>query len=880
MNIRKLITLMLVGLFGLAGPVPAAIDHEEEQDEGEQLVPKTVELSTALRAIVDDDLLSNKERRELRIFHGLLDELPEEAGDDPRVLLARGQYDHPLLRAAETPPMLRARAAYERGDLEHVVDLVGDDPSPAAQLLVGRALRELGRSGQAVAALIPVVERLETGPPTEAEDLVAIALALEELAELEGRPARDYQTALNLLGRAHQQVDRFHWPALVAEAELLVDKDNPREAVEALHDALRLNPTARETWRRLGELALSRFDFDGARRAVERLRELNEAHPEAALLEAKLYLTQKDAASARQVIDHARRRLPRHRMLLACDAATAALSYDKAAFGDAIDQFEALSPGSPLAYYVVGEYLSMGRQYERGEQMLRRAIAREPNWPAPQLALANLLSQSGRDQRALEVLRGVTELDPFNREAANNLKLFEALDEYGRIETEHFIIRYRPGIDEALARDMPPYLEEIHRELVAVYGHEPERKTQIELMPDKRWFAVRITGMPWIWTIGACTGPVISMTPPRDGRHHAGPFDWPRVIRHEYTHTITLAATENRIPHWFTEACAVSQEPAPRDYSTCRLLAKALTEDRLFDLDEINWAFIRPKTPIDRPLAYAQSHWMSEYIVETWGQPMIVTMLELARAGVPQNELITEATGQTAEAFLSDFRTWAADQVRRWGLAPEPASDEIARQLGAAEDKVGRLKELLTAHRGHPDVLQLAAKRALEQRRFETALPLLLRYAEARPVDPWADRQLAETYLALGEAEAAIPHLEAMDRLDQQSGAHARTLMSLYRKTGALDQALRAAERALARQPYDATLREQAATLALQQADPSRALQHVAALPLIEPERAIHHVRLAAVYSRLGRTTDAEAAARAALELNADAPVERFLKRD
>ena len=259
---------------------------------------------------------------------------------------------------------------------------------------------------------------------------------------------------------------------------------------------------------------------------------------------------------------------------------------------------------------------------------------------------------------------------------------------------------------------------------------------------------------------------------------------------------------------------------------------------------------------------------------------MIVTMLELARAGVPQDELITEATGQTAEAFLSEFRTWAADEVRQWGLAPEPASEEIARELSEAENKPVRLKELLAAHPDHPDLLQVAAKQAVEQKRFETALPLLLRYAEARPVDPWADRQLAETYLALGNAAAAIPHLEAMDRLDQQSGAHARTLMSLYRKLGALDQALRAAERALARQPYDATLREQAAAIALQQADASRALQHVEALPLIEPERAIHQVRLAAVYSKLDRPAEADAAARAALELDPDAPVERFLKPD
>ena len=31
-------------------------------------------------------------------------------------------------------------------------------------------------------------------------------------------------------------------------------------------------------------------------------------------------------------------------------------------------------------------------------------------------------------------------------------------------------------------------------------------------MPDEQWFGVRITGLPWIWTIGACTGEIIAMS--------------------------------------------------------------------------------------------------------------------------------------------------------------------------------------------------------------------------------------------------------------------------------------------------------------------------------------------------------------------------------
>ena len=39
-----------------------------------------------------------------------------------------------------------------------------------------------------------------------------------------------------------------------------------------------------------------------------------------------------------------------------------------------------------------------------------------------------------------------------------------------------------------------------------------------------------------------------------------GTFNWAQVLRHEYTHTVTLGATDNRIAHWMTEGLAVLEE--------------------------------------------------------------------------------------------------------------------------------------------------------------------------------------------------------------------------------------------------------------------------------------------------------------------------------
>ena len=61
-----------------------------------------------------------------------------------------------------------------------------------------------------------------------------------------------------LLARAHQELDRLYWPAKLAEAQLLFDKDNEQDAVEALHETLSLNPRCADAWFLLGRIARSR----------------------------------------------------------------------------------------------------------------------------------------------------------------------------------------------------------------------------------------------------------------------------------------------------------------------------------------------------------------------------------------------------------------------------------------------------------------------------------------------------------------------------------------------------------------------------------------------------------------------------------------------
>ncbi|MCZ6850744.1 MAG: hypothetical protein O7F17_03810 [Planctomycetota bacterium] len=871
--------------------------------QGPLLVPEHVELHPSARAAINAAWLTEAERRPLRVFHGVWG---QRDLDTPLaravVALNAWDFDHPALSDESVAAEIRAEAELRQGELRQALALAKGIESNRAARIRAEAYEGLGDHDAAdLAVEAPVRQLLELKFEDPAELTEAVG-AMIVRARLRGQPAHDYQVMMTLLSRAHQDLDRLYWPAKLTEARLLVEKDNEKEAVIALHETLELNPRCAEAWFMLGRIALKRFDFASVRHAADKLRQLNGQHPLAEVLLAESRLIQDDPDGAMDLLLPLVGRLAKLRPALALVAASEALRYDESAMHEALDRYERLSPGSAVPYFIVGRHLTVNRQYEAAAEMLAEAIRRQGAWPAPQIELGLMELQDGHDDKALAVLETVVELDPFNKRAVNSLFLLQELAGYERIESEHFVIRYKPGIDEVTAQMMPEPLEQMHREVSARFGHETNRKTIIELLPDHERFAVRVTGMPWIHTIAASTGPVIALEVPREGlpSKHQGPFDWLRVIRHEYTHTITLSQTRNRIPHWLTEAAAVSMENAPRDYETCRRLADAYESSTLFDLDRIKWAFVRPQRPGDRALAYAQGHWMVQYLDQRYGESALVRLLGLYFDGVREQQAMLEALAVTRDQFFEDFLPWAGEQVKQWGLAPQPSLEQLEDEVRWADpdlaaamaasgqarldaivdtltEGIGRpggsrsrpftadrwpklirprvdidgatLAAWLEQYPDHPDVLEMYLRRRIEQTGSPDAslVPWLERYAKARPVDPFPHRKLAQIWLESDTPTQAIPDLERLDRAEQKTPVFAVELAKLYRRTGQLDLALAKATRALQINPYHAPNRELAAAIAIEANQLELGRKHIAALTLIEPDRPQHRKRLAAI---------------------------------
>lgn len=836
----------------------AAAAQAERQEQPASLIPSGIEISATTKAAINADFLTEDERRDLRIRHGVwTDEDLNTAERRAEAALAAWRLEDSVFADGQgVSGESRAEYLLRVGELPEAMAALEGISSVRSSRLRGECLEWLGRFGEADEAIEPVISAYTEGKLSKAAELVEVARCLSLRARLKGEPGSVFQAIMNALGEVSQRLDRLNPTARLLEGMILYEKDNTEEAINALHEALALNPRCSEAWYLLGHVALDVFDFTSAEAAVMALRGINPDHPLSTLLAARTALVQNMPMEAHRVLEPLLAARPTMREAMALRAAAEAIRYDEDRMNSALSAFEAISPGSAYAHAVAGKYLSQNRQYDLAAEILQEAIRRQPGWAGPQIELGLMLVQAARDDEAREVLRRVTELDPFNTASRFSLTLLNEISGYEVIESPNFEVRYDPKTtDGLLAAEMVEPLEKIFSDVTSAFGHEPATKTVIELQPNHARFAVRITGMPDIHTIAACTGPLIAMESPRRGTGHFGVYDWARVVRHEYVHTVTLSQTKNRIPHWFTEAAAVWQEVSPRAESTCMMLAQAYAARRLFDLDEINWAFVRPRGPNDRSKAYAQGHWMFEFLVERYGADRMQKLMETYSKGWSEEVAMPEALGVTRGVFYDEFLTWAGPQVESWGFGAKPTMEELISEATGEEGPappggltLEQVDVLLARYPAHPDLLEARILMMHAEKGYTPEMiPWLKRYLEARPVATMPHEALAQIYLNEGEGSQAIPHLEALDLREQYRPLYAVELAQQYRLLGRYQEAQERMERALGIDPFNAAFREDAAAIAIQAGDLGAARRHIVALTRIEPDRPVHQRRLEAL---------------------------------
>ncbi|MFH0983041.1 MAG: tetratricopeptide repeat protein, partial [Planctomycetota bacterium] len=504
--------------------------------------------------------------------------------------------------------------------LEHAQQAVKLDKAHyRARYLLGELLETVGRRDEAVEAYRWFDALLSQRFPETAEAVTETAKGFHRYNVLTTHPLINDRTkhVLNeLLQVAYTRMDRTCWPARLAAADLLNSKYNLEEAAADYKAALRINNNLPAAYVGLGRIALDGWDFEETERRTASALQINPRYVPALTLRAEQKITERRYAEASEACRQALEINPNDIRALSLAAAAALCLGDRETSAVMQARVEKINPHPALLHAILGDVLGGLRRYADSEAHYLRAVEYDPTDANSRCELGMMYMQWGIEDQARTALDAAWALDEFNARTKHTLELLDSLGAFATCETEHFIIRYDAQRDAVLPRYMASYLEEMYGEVCADYAARPEDRTIVEVFPTSQAFGVRITGKPWIFTVGACTGRVIALSSPRRDPQLLGPYNFARALRHEFTHTVTLGATQNRIPHWFTEGLAVLQEDGPRSFTWCASLADRVRRDELFTLESIDWGFMRPRREDDRQVAYAQSEWMCEYLVE------------------------------------------------------------------------------------------------------------------------------------------------------------------------------------------------------------------------------------------------------------------------
>lgn len=624
--------------------------------------------------------------------------------------------------------------------------------------------------------------------------------------------AQGLNDVINDLYEGAIQVDPKCWQGAWLQGKLFLSGYRERDARKELNRALLINPSAVEVLVTLGQADLQGYQLAEGRRKAEAATEINPAYGPAYVLLADLNISDERFRDALEASKKGVAQNPRDEQALGRLAASHRLLVDPVGAAAAEAAAHRANEKPADFYAAIGERLADRRKYQSAERAFLQAIEADPDRADTRLGLGMLYMQVGRETEARELFGAAFAGDPFNVRADNMMRVLEQLATYEAVESEHYRVVVLPEQDELLGKYMSKFLEEAHEGLVERFGYEPPGKTTIEIMKDHQWFSGRTTGLPFIPTVGACTGKVVALASPRATRK---PFNWSRVMVHEVAHVITLQQTDFNIPHWFTEALAVESEETPRPQPWNTMLLERVPErKRLLNLDTINLGFIRPEQAEDRQMAYCQAQLYAQYMVEKYGEDALPKMLRAYRQGLTTDRAIKASFGVEKEEFEQGYLEFL---------------DKVVKTLkGRVENEVpvpfSKLQQQLAEK---PEDAELNARMAYEhfaRREYREARPYADKALELSEHHPLASYVKGRLYQSIGDESAALAVLRPALDEDEPNERVVDLLAELEMKAGRLDEAARLYELARQEDPYQSKWIAGLARVHLRQGDREKLL--------------------------------------------------------
>ena len=342
--------------------------------------------------------------------------------------------------------------------------------------------------------------------------------------------------------------------------------------------------------------------------------------------------------------------------------AKAALEERTQDFAEIRARVDAFSPSNPQFLGDVAD--TLGRQYRFVEAvaLAREAIASDPNYWQGYTLLGSNLIRLGEEVEGRENLEIGFDNDPFNVMTSNMLKVYDTLDSYVTVESEHFKVNLSEKDGQVLWPYLEPLLEESWDTLTAKYGFEPEGPILIQVFENSQDFAVRSVGLPDIGPlVGICFGKVITLISP-----DTLSANWQEIVWHEFAHVVTLQMTGNKLPRWLSEGISVWEEREGRPYwgrSQGLDLVRAWEQDKLLPFADLDKGFSGAQNSADLGFAYFQSYLVIDYIAREYGFEGLRSLVMQYDEIKTDAERFDEAFAVSLTEFDAGFLSWVEQRV-------------------------------------------------------------------------------------------------------------------------------------------------------------------------------------------------------------------------
>ncbi len=613
-----------------------------------------------------------------------------------------------------------------------------------------------------------------------AADVTLIGRAIDRHAILTGayRTNKElHNIVLNMFVRAYDVIDRGYVPAHVAAAAYYVTHDDKERATKELAAALRANPNEPEALELSGRLAIERHEYGHALAAADALRAIDPQSVLADILEAHALLRGDRSNRAGSIVERLLARRPRDLETLALAAAVAMTQNDDAARDEYLHRADSAAPGSAFALTTLAGILQDVHRHDAAKAYSVAAVERAPLWPLPRHQLGRLHMQLAEEDEARAQFEAAYELDPYNVSTVNYLRLLDDMQSFTRVQTKHFVVAFDAKLDPILGEYLGDYMEHVHAEVTKHFAHEPNRRTILEVFPTTDSFSVRIAGVPGAETYGAAFGPVITAVAPRAGTT-MGPFNFARVLRHEFTHVINLSQTDYRCPRWLTEGLATWQEGVPFRFAYVpQQMYGVVMSDKLAPIADLSGTLLRGEDKIGGEMMYMQGFWIGRFMTEKYGHDSVLKLLDGYRLGKSDDDAFRHAIGKPTAEFDVEFAAWAKNQVKGWGYDPE--------SMKKFEDLAKTGEEMIAA------------------KKLKEATDVWRQANKLQPLNALPHRRLAGLHLRQGNPREALPHFKAFLPLELADNRYAKGIARIYRDLGELDNAAKYGMEAVYVNPYD-----------------------------------------------------------------------------